>query len=164
MALIKLNNQSLTAVTSLPAAISTGKVLQIQEANLTTGEYSSSGSWVTVKNCNITPSSTSSQILIQAYIQYNLYGNGSTSSPSGHWRITDNGGSQIEACFNAHQGNTSGDNTDQVTHNMCLSCLHSPNSTSQQTYSWQHKSNNGRVGSVGNGDNLAFIRLIEIGG
>ena len=31
MALIKLNNQSLTAVTSLPAAIPTGKVLQLTE-------------------------------------------------------------------------------------------------------------------------------------
>ena len=44
MALTRISNQSLTSVTALPAAISTGKVLQIQKATTTTelGQTSSS--------------------------------------------------------------------------------------------------------------------------
>ena len=42
MALIKLNNQSLTAVSALPAAVATGSVLQVKQAVTYATWYTSS--------------------------------------------------------------------------------------------------------------------------
>ena len=69
MAIIKPNNNTLSAITALPAAISTGKVLQIvsttktdtYEESVGTGSFSSI---VTGLTASITPSATSSKILI----------------------------------------------------------------------------------------------------
>tara|TARA_R100000278_G_scaffold122376_1_gene108369 strand:- start:233 stop:706 length:474 start_codon:yes stop_codon:yes gene_type:complete len=68
MAIITLNNNSLSSVTSLPAAISTGKVLQAVTGNqITSGVNTTSGSYVdSGLYVNITPSSTSSKILVSA--------------------------------------------------------------------------------------------------
>ena len=38
MALTRISNQSLTSVTALPAAISTGKILQVKSVNYSTAE------------------------------------------------------------------------------------------------------------------------------
>ena len=65
MAIITLNNNSLSSVTSLPAAIATGKVLQVQTASTQTQVNSTSGTHAdTGLTCNITPSSTSNKVLI----------------------------------------------------------------------------------------------------
>lgn len=64
MALIRLNNQSLTAVSALPAAIPTGKMLQIVTAEKT-GSYDTTTSFTDVGlSATITPSSTSNKILV----------------------------------------------------------------------------------------------------
>ena len=63
MALIKLNNQSLTAVSALPAGVG-GKVLQVVTAEKT-GQYSTTTSYSDVGlSVTITPSSSSSKILV----------------------------------------------------------------------------------------------------
>ena len=72
MAIIKLNNQSISAVSALPAAIATGKVLQVVEDIQNLGNALSSGShgtWLDsgLTALTITPSSTSSKILIGYY-------------------------------------------------------------------------------------------------
>ena len=66
MALIKLNNQSLTAVSALPAAIPTGSVLQvIQETSTTNVNHNNSTAEADVyPSVTITPSSTNSKILV----------------------------------------------------------------------------------------------------
>ena len=58
MAIITLNNNSLSSVTALPAAISTGKVLQVVNASTTTQSASSSSTFADVTNLTaaITPS------------------------------------------------------------------------------------------------------------
>jgi hypothetical protein len=68
MALIKLNNQSLTAVTS--AGLPSGTVLQVLQAVKTDTFSTTSGTFVQVPNLTvtITPSSTSNKILITASI------------------------------------------------------------------------------------------------
>jgi len=65
MALIRLNNQSLTSVTTLPAGVG-GKVLQIVSTNKTDTFSTTSTSFVDVTGLSvqITPSATSSKILI----------------------------------------------------------------------------------------------------
>jgi len=63
MAIITLNNNSLSSVTSLPAAISTGKVLQVvQTASGSTNMISTSG--YVGSGLSITPSSSSNKIQI----------------------------------------------------------------------------------------------------
>ena len=65
MAIITLNNNSLSSVTSLPAGVG-GKVLQVVSAVRSTEITTTSTSYVTT-NCtaSITPSSSSNKILIQ---------------------------------------------------------------------------------------------------
>ena len=75
MALTKINNNTLSAVTALPAAIPTGRVLQVVNSTIDYAQTSTStsetdilsGSGTTWETA-ITPSATSSNILIQASI------------------------------------------------------------------------------------------------
>ena len=67
MAIIKPNNNTISAITALPAAITTGKVLQTLNATDGTQRSTTSTSYVTGSNTlsiDITPSATSSKILI----------------------------------------------------------------------------------------------------
>ena len=68
MAIITLNNNSLSSVTSLPAAIPTGKILQVIQTHVTTTSSQSVTDDVitniTGLNATITPSSTSNKIRI----------------------------------------------------------------------------------------------------
>jgi len=74
MAIIKPNNNTISAITALPASIPTGKVLQVVGANINGGNvsiasttYTDTGNTVT-----ITPSSSSSKIMIFARGGYSL--------------------------------------------------------------------------------------------
>jgi len=68
MAIIKLNNQSMSAVSALPAGITTGKVLQVVENTTTTGVSASVDAYSdTGLSASITPSSTSNKILVLVF-------------------------------------------------------------------------------------------------
>jgi hypothetical protein len=63
MAIITLNNNSLSSVTSLPAAIATGKVLQVVTSTNSTNINTTGGSFVTTNHSlSITPSSSSNKV------------------------------------------------------------------------------------------------------
>tara|TARA_R100000900_G_C3275785_1_gene152698 strand:- start:120 stop:656 length:537 start_codon:yes stop_codon:yes gene_type:complete len=66
MAITRLSNQSLTSVTALPAAISTGKVLQVVSTKKTDTFSTTSASMVDITgfSASITPSSTSNKIYV----------------------------------------------------------------------------------------------------
>jgi hypothetical protein len=68
MALTKINNNTLSAVTTLPAAIATGKVLQVVQATKQDTQSfalaTSTLSDVTGLSLSITPSSASNKILV----------------------------------------------------------------------------------------------------
>ena len=66
MAIIKPNNNTISAITALPAAITTGKVLQIQSTQGISEFSSTSSSFVDVTGLSltITPAATSSKILL----------------------------------------------------------------------------------------------------
>jgi hypothetical protein len=69
MALIKLNNQSLTAVSALPAAIPTGSVLQVLQTSVNSMVSASAAGETTFNDIagmsvSITPASTSNKILV----------------------------------------------------------------------------------------------------
>ena len=67
MAIIKPNNNTISAITALPAAISTGKVLQVVQASFESSATSTtSTSFVaTGLDVSITPSSSSSKVLVR---------------------------------------------------------------------------------------------------
>jgi len=79
MAIIKPNNNTISAITALPAGISTGKVLQVASVNFggdTSSSSSSSTKVATNFEVSLTPSSTSNKILVHigggnAYINDN---------------------------------------------------------------------------------------------
>ena len=66
MAITRLNNNSITSVTALPSGIDTGKVLQVKQSTKTDSSTISmaTGSLYTFWTQTITPSSTSSKILV----------------------------------------------------------------------------------------------------
>ena len=73
-----INNTSIGNVTALPAAISTGKVLQVQSSSITSTANSSTTSIVEFMNLSITPSSTSNKIF--CLYQGTGYANGHNNS------------------------------------------------------------------------------------
>lgn len=131
MALIKLNNQSLSAVSALPASITTGSVLQVQYFSSTTVAQSSSTTYVDFISGTITPSSTSSKILCLVSTQLYV--------------ITNNGGraalkllrdsTSIHDIVNAKSYGTSDPINGYGT--ASFSYLDSPSTTSQITYKGQ---------------------------
>ena len=94
MALTRLNNRSVSAVTALPSGISYPdssitlndigfgyKLNQmIQCTNISTGYASGLGNWITIGSIDITPVSTSSIILLMANTQINNAVSGSLNT------------------------------------------------------------------------------------
>ncbi len=76
MAIIKPNNNTISAITALPAAIPTGKVLQFVNSEEQTAFSTTSSSAVdTGINVSITPTSASSKILLTTNFNMRTAGN-----------------------------------------------------------------------------------------
>ena len=159
MALTKINNNTLSAVTTLPSAIATGKVLQVVSATDSTERASTSSSYVTASNTlsvDITPSSTSSKIFIFA----TTTGHANTSASFRRYTIyrdaTNLGGSNgMQIVYN--------ENSADIINTVSLSYLDSPNSTSEITYQLYGKTASGSVYFSKNGV-LSSITAYEIAG
>jgi hypothetical protein len=93
MALTKLNNQSLTAVTS--TGLPSGTVLQVVSVSANTSLSTSSTSFVDIPDmtATITPQNSSNKILI-CYVNH-IYING--TSNTSNWQV---------ACINLYRGST----------------------------------------------------------
>ena len=145
MSITKLNNRSLTAVTALPSGVG-GKVLQVVSTTKTDSFVSSTitentGVDITGLSVNITPSSTSSKILII----YNANGSFSYSTRQGSCGIrllrnstfisapTSSGTRPTITAGNNFQG-AADDNCET---NVAGSFLDSPSTTSSTTYKLQ---------------------------
>jgi len=163
MALTKINNNTLSAVTTLPSAIATGKVLQVVTATEDTQRSTTSTSFVTASNTlsvNITPSSTSSKI----FITYNGsgYKNGNNQeSYTTIFRDSTNIGNENMGLTIFWVG------TDDLSVPHSASIVDSPNTTSQITYQVRIRTDAGTFlfpykSGAGNGV-LATITAFEIG-
>ena len=157
MALIRLNNQSLTAVSALPAGIDTGKVLQVVQGQKTSRATITSTSFVDVGlSVNITPSSTSSKILIMA----SGSGNSETSNNTLYFTVyrdsTNLGGNNGTGIIESPQARL------QVP--VSVSTLDSPASTSQINYSIRFKTSSSTVEFPATGGEVASIVVMEIAG
>ena len=147
MALTRLINQSLTSVTALPAAIPTGKVLQVVQSTFTTKfqQTINGSSPQTLNNgssdigVSITPASSSNKVLVT----FNLGRITSHNSSDGYGLAfaLQRGGTPITGAVNTDGGNTppytwfaGSDSLTYDTEGVSFSYLDSPSSTSSQTY------------------------------
>ena len=154
MAIITLNNNSISSITSLPAAISTGKVLQVVNAKLETETSTTSTSFVaTSLTATITPSSSSNKVLIT--LGGPIYNNtGNTYYYGAIYR----GGSNVSngpMCVARNNGSSIGTN-------LSAAFLDSPATTSATTYTYYHKVDSGATGYVAINGWGAAITLLEI--
>jgi hypothetical protein len=176
MALTKINNNTLSAVTTLPSAIDTGKIGQIVSTAKTDVFTTTSTSFtdITGLTVNITPSASNSKIYIMSNFQ------GRTDSGSGYpvYRMlrdstvinsgTGSIGSRVQAFVTMNIYNA--DNATGMS--IATAFLDSPSTTSQVTYKIQMKSTGGNdmgVGSVGgdsdsthNARSASVITVMEV--
>ena len=142
-----------------------GKLLQVVTQTKNSDSFTTSNSYSTVFTCAITPSATSSKILLIGSIQYNNYGNGSTSFPHGTIQLLTNSDATLCRAYGNFSGNVSTDQTDRFDSTLALVAYDSPNSTSAQTYKVSYKTGAGRFGIMGAGSNRndgSSLTLIEI--
>jgi len=159
MSIIKPNNNTISAITALPAAIPTGKVLQVITTTDETPRTTTSTSYVTASNAlaaTITPTSASSKIFITMTT--------TVSSPSNTYagHITLYRGS-TNLCTNQFI-NAHGTSTYQV-EGGAISFLDSPNTTSATTYQVYIKVQGGAPNGVtiNHGTSKGTITAFEIG-
>ena len=178
MALTKINNNTLSAVTTLPSAIATGKVLQVVNSATSYGQNSTSTSANDVLSSSgvtwetaITPSATNSNILIQASVC--IY-NAGTSSAISEARFDLNTLTKIGAgsysslidqegfgayYYNAAQKSTLTPNT------LTFSKLSNFNTTSAITFKFRyHCVSSGPTIEVNAGNKISSLTLFEVAG
>ena len=156
MAIITLNNNSLSSVTSLPAGVDVGKVLQVVSNSSSSTISTTSTSDVEVINTSITPSSTSSKILVIASIQIAITAAGNAYVGSKLRRGTNTGTIKSEMAI----GNSSGTNKiGFIKHTV----LDSPSTTSLQQYTMSFRRASGSTDSVSTDGREYNIILMEIG-
>ena len=165
MALTKLNNNSLHAITDSSALKNaTGGILQVK-----TGVHSSElnatvGSWVdTGLSLSITPSSTSSKILALYVMQFRLQGSGS-ADPGMGFRLLR--GSTVLEEPGTNYDNYTYTNGGYIDHRGSDTefFLDSPATTSAVTYKVQCNAYDGGVVRVQSDNNRSRIMLMEIAG
>ena len=80
MAITRLNNNSITSVTALPSAITTGKVLQVVQGQNATSIHTNGTSNFDIVTATITPTSASSTIFMIGNVMGIEDGNGSANT------------------------------------------------------------------------------------
>ena len=160
MAIIKPNNNTISAITALPAAIPTGKVLQVVTTAQSTEQSSSSTSFISCNtSVDITPSSTSNKILITV---------------SGTGRQNNDGDTSIYTIFrdstnlqaNANEGFSQLSTIGATRHKGAISInfLDTPSSTSEITYSLYMRSVSGGTVRSSLAGSTTTITVYEIAG
>ena len=160
MAIIKPNNNTISAITALPAAITTGKVLQVVSAVRSVEITTSSTSYVTT-NCtaSITPSATSSKILIQIsgtgrqnddggtakYTVYRDSTNLDATSGNGFSEISVTGGTYVKSPY-------------------VITFLDSPSTTSSTAYTLYMKNQSSATCRACHNNTDTTVTLLEIAG
>ena len=167
MAIIKPNNYTISAITALPAAIPTGKVLQVVQTLKTgyTSTNSTSLSDITGLSVNITPSSTSNKVFVLVTVA-SLIRNTVTNSSTGLNLVLADGSNTTLCKF---QHNAFYQQSASVPLRFPadgVNFLHSPSSTSEQTYKVRFATtqSGNEVGVADNGDTNCSITAMEIAG
>jgi hypothetical protein len=163
MAIITLNNNSLSSVTSLPAAISTGKVLQVVQGTATSATTTSSSFSSTGLSASITPSSTSNKVLIVVTLvqcavdTQNKNGTSTILRGSTNLAPTGSGNHKSFGTIYASSGGA-------IAMNETYSHLDSPSTTSATTYTVHFAVDSGATMTMGINSTTSYIQLLEIEG
>tara|TARA_X000001388_G_scaffold75972_2_gene72062 strand:+ start:389 stop:877 length:489 start_codon:yes stop_codon:yes gene_type:complete len=152
-----ISNSTIANLTTLPAAISTGKVLQVVSTSAANDLGTTSTSYVDIHlSLNITPSATSSKI----FLVYT--GNNETNGTGGN-KLSLQMLRDSTQIADATGVGALGSNYGNVTSN-ALSVLDTPNTTSQITYKMQGKSDDGTIMVFNVNNDLGTITAYEIEG
>ena len=157
MAIIKPNNNTISAITALPAAISTGKVLQVVTAKDTTERNTTSTSFVTASNglsVNITPSSTSNKVYV--IVSTAVYNSADKAVFLTIYKASTNLGNSNGLIRTIVSGSAAGGSS-------TCAILDSPSSTSQITYQVYVKTDSGGTLYL-NANTPGTITAFEIAG
>jgi|TARA_R110000803_G_scaffold208861_1_gene277902 hypothetical protein len=153
-----INNASLDNVTGLPAAIATGTVLQVVQGIKTTSFVATSATYVaTGLTADITPSSTSSKILVLVRTDFDTRNNTSNVCGTVFRDSTNLGSGTQDALFRINPA-VSG----RIIAGQSISFLDSPSSTSTLTYELYAKAASQFIAP--GGEDTATIQLLEIEG
>ena len=158
MAIIKPNNNTISAITALPAAITTGKVLQAVLSSYTGSEESTSSNSFQASSLfvNITPSATTSKVLVMCSGTGGTSGN-ATNNTITLYRDSTNLGDSDRGIITLYNGS----NVIYCPFNINL--LDSPNTTSQVTYKVYFKAYSGSHAQYLHKDGSdSFITALEI--
>ena len=164
MAIIKPNNNTISAITALPAAISTGKVLQVKTNTHATRFTTSSQSYVaaTGYTIEITPSATNSKIFVIVSSSMDNKASGRTIYATFYRSIS--GGSTTHITDDA-EGVVANHNDSGRSYNpTTLHTLDSPSTTSAVTYQVYVKSSNGSDVTFNDKEGIAQLTAFEIAG
>ena len=141
MAIITLNNNSLSSVTALPAGVG-GKVLQVVQTAFTTELVTSSNTFADLGSLSITPSSASNKIFITTTNHVYIDNQANVSGWEGALINIKRGSTSILSDPNDGYGEANNFST-ASNRTMCYSTLQyldSPNTTSETTYTIQYAS------------------------
>ena len=159
MAIIKPNNNTISAITALPAAISTGKVLQAVTFTYSTQESTSSTSFVASSvTASITPSSSSNKVLIM------VSGTQTTSGNASHNVATIYRGSSTnlgDSSYGISYAYTSGGSAHS---GISMNVLDSPSTTSATSYTMYFRATAAHSQTLQNAGAKSTIILLEIAG
>jgi len=159
MAIITLNNNSLTNITSLPTGVG-GKVLQVVQSITNTNISTTSTTYQDVLTANITPSSTSSKILILTNVPCRKEDSAAGNNAVGLRILRDATVLNTFGQYIAWNDN----NTVFEQETGSFDYFDSPNSTSQITYKTQFRSMTGGQVAVCHDTSGASLTLMEIAG
>jgi hypothetical protein len=164
MAIIKPNNNTISAITALPAGVG-GKVLQVVYASDGTEVSTTSTSYQSTSlTANITPSSTSNKILIYSSIVFEAATTANNADIFGV-RLDADGSSIFNPDGSKRFGiriDSSGDNNAQLI--TTFNYLHSPSSTSEIAYSIKVASRDGSTIKMNSNTGESSLTLMEIAG
>ena len=174
MALVRLNNQSISSVTALPSGVDVGKIGQVVNSSVDYNHLSSSQSFTdmlsasaTVWETSITPSSTSSKILVMGSISVNAYngsGDEGRASVKAFYKIGSGSYTQYKEYYENVGGYDYGSVNGGVwiKQSLPISSLLSPSTTSAVTFKFQMAVNSGASIQFNNGTSDSQITLMEV--
>ena len=138
MAIIKPNNNTISAITALPGAIATGKILQVvQGTHNTEDNFGNTSYQATETDVNITPSATSSKVFVQVSLPFHV------QTANDEFAFTIYRDSTNLGTVTAQGFGTLRVNATVYSGNVTFSFLDTPSSTSQLHYEAYVKRNAG---------------------
>ena len=159
MAIIKPNNNTISAITALPASITTGKVLQVVTSENGYGQNTTSTSMVDIESSSgtawetaITPSATSSKIIVMANILMTWEQSGNAQNRGKIFLLSKTGSGSYSDNQGGELGNYDyGGSGVQSRQRVAMTFELSPSTTSAVTVKFQYKGLGGTSCAVNDG-------------